>query len=390
MLQIWRTGTETVVGAAIYPALIRKEAALPTKQQSANPVLNPCGVLDATCPYITIGTHSFTKIIGFSKADAMAIYKELLLVVAAVNCLNIDLHQRNLAEIPSNINPGVTTLNLVGNKIKGVSATSLVTFPDLLKLLLAYNDIRYISEEAFDHNPKLSKLHLQGKRIDSMTSSFGVAHDSLTVINVRGALTQEGKHTSNFSRCVKLQKLDIGYNGYRTLDASILPHNLIELNMIDNDLDKFPDLTLQTPYVKKVILQGNSISSIPKERIQGLKYLEKLYIAGNHIQILPGLMETSIKEIQSGRNPFICNSSVCDLRMLHDLGILVVLDEPVCEAPEAYQGQRILAMNISTLACPGKCIAPEDEVDIESLIVCTNNLCILWYDYSLLPYLRWW
>ena len=48
------------------------------------------------------------------------------------------------------------------------------------------------------------------------------------------------------------------------------------------------------------------------------------------------------------------------------MGILDVLDETVCEIPEAYQGQLVLVMNISNLGCPGKCIVPEDEVVMES------------------------
>ena len=70
-----------------------------------------------------------------------------------------------------------------------------------------------------------------------------------------------------------------------------------------------------------------------------------------------GLNETSIQEIQLAWNPFACNSSVCELRVLFDLGILDVLDEPVCEMPEANRGQLVLAMSTITLEYTGKCIA---------------------------------
>ena len=194
-----------------------------------------------------------------------------------------------------------------------------------------------------------------------MTSSFGAAHKSLTKMQLWGAFTQEGAQTLNFSRCVNLQTLVIGYNIYKTLDASIFPHSLIELNMRYTGLEEFPDLTHQTTYLKTLDVYGNLISSIPTQRIEGLKYLEKLYIAANRIHVLPGLMKNSIKEITLAENPFTCDANVCDLRMLHDLGILDVLDEPVCETPETYEGQKVLVMNISGLECPGKNITSKEE-----------------------------
>ena len=52
---------------------------------------------------------------------------------------------------------------------------------------------------------------------------------------------------------------------------------------------------------------------------------------------------------------------MCDLRKLHDLGILDVLDEPVCETPETYEDQKVLVMNISSLECQGKNITAKEE-----------------------------
>ena len=299
------------------------------------------------------------EIVDWSTEESMAIYGKLLLLVAVVNCLDIDLSQQILTEVPSNIDSGVTNLNLQHNQIKEINSTSLMAFQDLLILNLEYNLISHISEEAFDHNPKLTELLLQGNRIDSMTSSFGAARGSLTAISLYRALTQEGINTLNLSRCVSLQQLNIGDNGYQTLDATILPKSLVDLSMKFNGLETIPDLTHQTPYMKTLILKNNVISSIPTEIIQGLKHLKLLHIAGNSIHILPDLIGTSIKEIYLKGNPIACNTSVCDLRKLYDMGILHILDEPECETPEAYKGQRVLAMNISTLGCPaaGKFIA---------------------------------
>ena len=149
-------------------------------------------------------THLFKKIAGLSKGDDMALYGKLFIMITAVNCLHIDLSHRDLINLPNNINSTVTTWDLANNKIKSINATSLIALQDLVILSLAYNEIHYISEEAFGSNPKLSELYLQGNRIESMTSSFGAAHKSLTKIHLWGAFTQGGAQTSNFSRCVNL------------------------------------------------------------------------------------------------------------------------------------------------------------------------------------------
>ena len=314
----------------------------------------------------------------------MAVLAQLCVVVVVVNCLNINLSNRNLTTVPSNINPNVTTLFLNNNKIGRISVTSLMFFRELTALLITTNMIRYVDEAAFDYNPKLSQLHLSINHIDSMTSTFGAAHSSLVVINLWAALTPDGARSSNFSRCKNLQTLIIGYNGYYTLDASILPPSLITLNMKYSGLKEFPDLTHEAPNLKNLQLQGNSISSIPTERIQGLKYLEKLYIAGNKIQVLPDLIKTSIKEIDLAGNPFTCDSHVCELHMLYDLGILDVLDEPVCETPETYKGQMVLVMNISGLACPGKSISIKMKFKFQLLTDTLSIWGLLYCSYSVL------
>ena len=72
----------------------------------------------------------------------MAIYEMILMVVAAVNCLDIDPRGQDLTEVPSLIDSGVTTLNLQYNKIKGINSMSLILFQELAIFLLPYNEIQ--------------------------------------------------------------------------------------------------------------------------------------------------------------------------------------------------------------------------------------------------------
>ena len=95
----------------------------------------------------------------------------------------------------------------------------------------------------------------------------------------------------------------MSYNEYPTLDVSILPHNLIVLIIPGASLEEFPDFAQGTPYLKKLDIKGNSISSIPAERIAGLNNLEELHIAGN---------------------PLKCDCHLREVRILYDLGVLGV------------------------------------------------------------------
>ena len=122
----------------------------------------------------------------------------------------------------------------------------------------------------------------------------------------------------------------MSYNEYPTLDVSILPHSLTVLIIPGASLEEFPDFAHRTPYLKKLDINSNSISSIPVELIEGLSDLEELHIAGN---------------------PLKCDCHLREIRMLYDLCVLGVQDEPVCETPPALQGQQLLAINIATLRC---------------------------------------
>ena len=273
----------------------------------------------------------------------------LLLLVEAMSCLVVTRVSKNLVRIPDDIDPAVTELNLSYNNIEGIDVTSLAAFGYLSILSLQYNSIRHIEEGAFDNNRFLTLLRLSYNSIEIIPSSFGAAKNSLATIQLWDSLTAKAIPQANFSECIKLEFLNIGSNPYYILNVSILPHNPTNLAFHNMELVEFPDLRYQTPYLEILHIQNNRITAIPSERIQGLKYLKTIYIAGNRIKILPDVTGTDITAISLVGNPWICNSLLCEWRIPPNMAIRG--DAPTCNTPAVYRGQLVMDVDRSIFAC---------------------------------------
>ena len=167
----------------------------------------------------------------------------LLLLVETLSCVVVARIKNNLVLIPNDmINPAVTTLDLSYNNIEGIDVTSLAAFEYLSMLTPRYNSIRFIAEGAFDNNRFLSVLLLSYNSLESIPSSFGAATNSLETIHLWSALTSKAIPHAYFSKCIKLQFLNIEFNPNYILNVSILPQNPNQLAFHSMELLEFPDL----------------------------------------------------------------------------------------------------------------------------------------------------
>ena len=273
----------------------------------------------------------------------------ILLLIEAMFCLDIKRNHENFVQVPDDIDPAVTKLDLSHNKIEEIDVTSLDAFEYLIILDLMWNEIHYIEEGAFDNNHLLTVLKLSYNPIQMIPSSFGAATNSLVEIYLWTALTAEAIPRATFSECIKLQFLNIGHNPYYMLNVSILPLNLTELSMNYMRLSEFPDLRYQTPYLESLHMQNNRITAIPPDRIQGLNYIKKMSLAGNRLQSLPDLTVTGITTMSLAGNPWLCNPSLCYWYMLPILTIRG--DAPTCETPAIYKGQLVMDAYHFIFAC---------------------------------------
>ena len=201
----------------------------------------------------------------------------LLLLIEPMFCLHVIRHHENLTHVPDDIDPDVTDLDLSNNNIEGIDDTSLGAFQYLRTFTLRNNNLRYIGDGMFDNNRFLTMLHLSLNSIEMMPSSFGAAKHSLLDIKLWAALTAKAIPHANFSECIKLEFLNMGFSPYTVLDVSILPRNLTKLALNYMRLSEFPDLRYQTPYLESLYLQNNRINAISSERILGLKYIKAIF-----------------------------------------------------------------------------------------------------------------
>ena len=304
-------------------------------------------LLSSSCVHLQGALGEAT--IRFVITDNMYFYTQLpiaALLLGAVRCLHVNRRNSALREVPDDIDPSVTTLDLSMNNIEVISITSLAAFEYLIILNIKANNIRVIEEGAFDNNRFLSVLEVTNNMVDTMPSSFGAAKDSLTQLHFWIAFTTNGISHANFSECLKLRFLNVGGNSYPDIDVSIFPHDLIELVMNYMNLVEFPDLRFQTPYLEVLHIENNVIVNIPPERLNGLKYLKTIYMAGNMFTILPDVTDTPITKISLAGNPLSCK--VSHLCYLH---VLDIVDAPECDTPEVYRGQLVTDMIASTTDC---------------------------------------
>ncbi|XP_074759905.1 toll-like receptor 1 [Athene noctua] len=182
------------------------------------------------------------------------------------------------------------------------------------------------------------------------------------------------------SRMKSLKYLDMSNNLLHHDAADVQcqwAESLTELDLSSNQLMDavFECLPVN---IKKLHLQNNQITSVPKEMAE-LKSLEELNLALNRLADLPGcggftsleflnvemnsILTPSadffqscprIRELQAGHNPFKCSCELQDFIRLERQSGRKLFGWPaayVCEYPEDWQGTQLKDFHLSELAC---------------------------------------
>ncbi|NWI93283.1 TLR1 protein, partial [Pitta sordida] len=182
------------------------------------------------------------------------------------------------------------------------------------------------------------------------------------------------------SRMKSLKYLDMSNNLLRYDGADVQcqwAESLTELDLSSNQLADavFECLPVN---IKKLDLQNNQISSVPKG-MADLKSLEELNLASNRLADLPGCSGftslrflnieknsiltpsadffqscPSVRELQAGHNPFKCSCELQDFIRLERQSGGKLFGWPeayVCEYPEGLRGTELKDFHLSELAC---------------------------------------
>ena len=272
------------------------------------------------------------------------IFTCLLGFVGVTQCLSVSRTNENLTAIPLDIHPNVTRLDVSHNQIERIGADTLRRYALLVFLGFNVNNLKYIEYGSFDHNPFLEQIVLTNNMIESMPAPFCEAPSKLLKIGFWSAITVV--QNISFRSCDQLLEINLGYNAFGLLDASILPSSLLHLLMNSANLREFPALPLHTPHLEMLSLKSNAITYIPTERILGLPHLMVLDLTKNGLLTIPDLWSIPLSTILLDGNPLVCNASLCHLCMRPTLDIDVT-----CGSPVGWAGQQLMSINPLHLGC---------------------------------------
>ena len=224
---------------------------------------------------------------------------------------SIDLSNRDLSHVPSNIPVTEITVDLQKNKISVIPVNAFVTLTELKTLLLKDNIIDTIEPGAFNGLTKLTNLNL-----------------------VRNKLTAWLDISIPISSLSALQNLQIASNDIRFVDTTQLGvlGNLagLGLNWISlEEINPFPNL----PKLRKINFRGNGMMTFSTEILKELSGLEIIWWGYNKFSSLPELggMEGQIIELDLKGNRFL---QVPDLSKYVNLAILDLSDNYITLVPE--------------------------------------------------------
>ena len=130
-----------------------------------------------------------------------------------------------LTSVPETLKNSVEYLILQQNEIKNITKTSLVNYPNLIKLDMKRNQLRYIHNGSFDNTSKLQTLALNSNDLRYIPVTLGLAQHSLIAIFMRNAVASESVNV-NFSRFPTLKLLNLGNNPLTKFEASNWPLSL--------------------------------------------------------------------------------------------------------------------------------------------------------------------
>ncbi|XP_027528936.1 toll-like receptor 6, partial [Neopelma chrysocephalum] len=182
------------------------------------------------------------------------------------------------------------------------------------------------------------------------------------------------------SRMKSLKYLDMSNNLLRHDGADVQCQWAASLTELDLSSNQLADAVFEClpVNIKKLDLQNNQISSVPKG-LADLKSLEELNLASNRLADLPecsgftslqflniemNLILTPsadffqscprVKELQAGNNPFKCSCELQDFIRVERQSGGKLFGWPsayVCEYPEGLQGTELKDFHLSELAC---------------------------------------
>ena len=245
------------------------------------------------------------------------------------NVTYLTLNQARMYEFPniSAFCPRIRAMAINNNQIREIPQSAIAWLPELVVFDVSDN---YITQfPSFVNSALLENLEMQINKITV------VPHENIEgLTRLRIFLLQRNllSHMTNISHLTSLEYFNIGYNMITNLPEEMfqgLP-NLIKLSCEYNQVAVLPHIIALLPSLRQFYMQGNRLLTLPD-------YYAHSSPLTFHVQ----------------DNPFICNRSLCWLRMLTWTNPTspLSLDSPVCAEPLLVADTRVSRAHPTRMEC---------------------------------------
>ena len=313
----------------------------------------------------------------------------------------ISFYNNKLIRFPDRFGPSTTRLGFI-NLINAVYNPRIFSFP----YFGAFINLRtvYIASAMNDnlndsfYPPNIHTLGLNlgymdtFPRLSSLTPSLSVIHLTLHKIktipqeaiaelfSLRTANFDGNKINNfpNFSHCKKLVLLSLASNEISHIPRQHIEglHTIQEMHLSNNLLSTMVDISYLAN-LHTFFIGHNFISEIRKEFLVGLQnmqafsidynrlelvpnisglfpQLRELNVKGNNLKTLPDLYDLqSLLSLTAAENPYVCNMSLCWLRMLPWIkpNFPMLRDNPLCDQPTSLADTGIMRFHPTEMGC---------------------------------------
>ena len=241
------------------------------------------------------------------------------------------------------LSPAITRLSLQAQNIRTIPQDAIENLYLMEEFILATNQI--INFPNFSHCTYLWELSMRRNKISFVPRQHIVGMDSIKIFRLEDNLLTNMTDISNLST---LEEFHIGQNL-----ISAIPEDCIA----------------GLPNMKTFDCHNNFLAFLPNIS-KFFPKIEILNVHGNYLKTLPDLhYQSSLKILTIAENPYVCDRSLCWLRMLPWMrpSETMLQDSPTCDQPIVLN---VLRFHPTDMKCyMGKPFLP--------------YTCILW-DHSLL------
>ena len=291
--------------------------------------------------------------------------------------LEVDLSNRNLNQVPQNINTDVTDLILRYNNIKKIIPSSFDKYVHITELNLDWNGVESVAGDAFYANDVLVTLRIDGHNLISVPEGFGGLSDTLQEIHMdQGLSSMQNAPFVNFFALRKIMMSNTAVEGVISFrDAGTIREFFAQTS----SLTAFPDFS-SLLNVEVIQLHENSFSYIPVQYVAGLSKLQRLAIPQcgvtsipdlshmtslkfvqfdkNDLQSLPDMYGLPLLELDIAGNPLVCDRALCWIRMWNVIKPSpgLILEKwsggvAECTVPGSATKQSILGLHPVSMGC---------------------------------------